>query len=104
MVVNAPKCNGCGDCVTACPYGMIEQYGSGKAYKCDMCGGNPACVAECHYGALVFKEAEKIARKQRNVQMKQRIREGAPDDKRHRLAVNILEKAVRVPRTPGYLG
>ena len=26
VVVNAPMCNGCGDCVTACPYGMIEQY------------------------------------------------------------------------------
>jgi len=104
VAVNVPKCNGCGDCVAACPYGMIEQYGSGKAYKCDLCGGNPACVAECHYGALVFKEADKIERQQRGIQMKQRIDEDAPDEKRHQLALNILEKAVRVPRTPGYLG
>jgi Fe-S-cluster-containing dehydrogenase component len=83
---------------------MIEQYGSGKAYKCDLCGGNPACVAECHFGALVFKEADKISRSQRSIQMKQRITEGAPGDKRYHLAVNILNDAVRVPRTPGYLG
>jgi Fe-S-cluster-containing dehydrogenase component len=83
---------------------MIEQYGSGKAYKCDLCGGNPACVAECHYGALVFKEADKIERKQRGIQMKQRITEGAPEDKRYQLALNLLEGAVRIPRTPGYMG
>lgn len=104
VVVDAGKCDGCGDCVDACPYGMIEQYGSGKAYKCDLCGGDPACAAECHYGALVFKEADKISRRQRGIQMKQRIDEGSPCGKRHALAANILEQAVRVPRTTGYLG
>jgi Fe-S-cluster-containing hydrogenase component 2 len=83
---------------------MIEQYGSGKAFKCDLCGGNPACVAECQYEALVFKEPDKILRKLRTVQMKQRIAEGSPGDKRHQLAVNILNQAVRIPRTAGYMG
>jgi carbon-monoxide dehydrogenase iron sulfur subunit len=104
VVVNAPKCTGCGDCVAACPYGMIEQYEFGKAYKCDLCGGNPACVAECHFDALVFKEADKISRRQRSIQMKQRITAGTPQEKWYRLAVNILESAVRMPRTAGYLG
>jgi hypothetical protein len=36
--------------------------------------------------------------------MKQRIQEGTPEEKRRRLAQNILEQAVRVPRTAGYLG
>jgi hypothetical protein len=61
-------------------------------------------VAECHYGALVFKQADKIARQQRGIQMKQRITDGAPEEKRHQLAVNILNDAVRIPRTAGYLG
>ena len=104
IVVDARKCDGCGDCVTACPYGMIEQYSSGKAYKCDLCGGNPACVAECNFGALVFKEADKITRKLRGIQMRQRITEGTPEDKRHHLAANILNNAVRIPRTAGYMG
>jgi formate dehydrogenase iron-sulfur subunit len=104
VVVDARKCNGCGDCVSACQYGMIEQYGSGKAYKCDLCGGTPACVAECQYGALVFKEPDKISRKLRGTQMKQRNREGTPEEKRQKLAMNILKEAVRIPRTAGYMG
>ena len=103
-MVDAAKCDGCGDCVTACPYGMIERYGSGKAFKCDLCGGTPACVAECSYGALVFKEPDTISRKLRAVQMKQRIDTGSPEEKRHRLAVNILKGTVRIPRTAGYMG
>jgi hypothetical protein len=61
-------------------------------------------VSECHFGALVFKQPDKIARKQRGAQMKQRIAGGSPEEKRHQLAVNILKDAVRVPRTAGYLG
>ncbi|NIO05302.1 MAG: 4Fe-4S dicluster domain-containing protein [Proteobacteria bacterium] len=104
IVVEASKCDGCGDCIEACPYGMIEQYGSGKAYKCDLCGGNPACVAECEFGALAFKEPDKISLRLRATQMKQRSTEGSPGKKRHHLALNILKGAVRVPRTPGYMG
>ena len=104
IVVDARKCDGCGDCVHACPYGMIEQYASGKAYKCDLCGGAPACAAECQYGALVFRQADRVSLKCRAEQMKQRIEEGAPAEKRLTLAVNIREAAVRVPRTTGYMG
>ncbi len=104
VVVDVRKCDGCGDCVTACPYGMIEQYSSGKAFKCDLCGGAPACVSECQFGALVFKEPDGILRKLRGTQMKQRITVGTPDEKRHQLAANILNDAVRVPRTLHYMG
>lgn len=104
VVVESGKCNGCGDCVAACPYGMIEQYASGKAFKCDLCGGTPACVGECQYGALLFKEPDKISRRLRGMQMKQRMAHGPADEKRHRLAQNILKDAVRVPRTAGYMG
>ena len=104
VVVDAGKCTGCGECVSACPYGMIEQYASGKAYKCDLCGGSPACVAECHFGALVFKEPDKIALTLRVGQMKHRIKEGSSEDKRLALADKVLEDAVRVPRTAAYMG
>ncbi len=104
IVVDVSKCDGCGDCVAACTYGMIEQYGSGKAFKCDLCGGTPACVGECQFDALVFREPDKISLKLRGVQMKQRITEGSSEEKRYRLAQNILNVAVRVPRTAGYMG
>lgn len=104
VVVDARKCDGCGQCVEACPYGMIEQYASGKAYKCDLCGGDPACAAECHYGALVFKETDKISLKCRKEQMKQRSKTGAPGEKRRSLAVAITQGAERIPRSPNYMG
>ena len=103
VVIDASRCDGCSDCVAACPYGMIEQYGSGIAYKWDLCGGTPACVGECQFGALLFKEPDKISRKLRMVQMKQRIAEGSAGEKRHLLAQNILKGAVRVPRAAGYM-
>ena len=83
---------------------MIDQYGSGKAYKCDLCAGNPVCVTECHYGALVFKETDKTSLGCRKDQMKQRSKTGEPEEKRRALAVEVLKGAVRVPRTAGYLG
>jgi len=98
------KCTQCGDCVAACPYGMMEQYDSGMPYKCDLCGGSPACVEECNFGALMFKESDTISKKQRAQQIKIRTQKGSPADKRHALAANILAQAVRVPRTSGYLG
>ena len=104
VAVDAALCSGCGDCVTACPYGMIEQYTSGKAYKCDLCGGSPACVAECHFGALVFKEPDKIALRLRGQQMKHRIADGSPEEKRSTLAEKVLGETARVPRTAAYMG
>ncbi len=104
IAININKCKKCGDCVNACPYGMMEQYDSGIPYKCDLCGGSPACVGECNFGALVFKEADALSKKQRAQQMKQRSSDGTPSAKRHNLAATILEQAVRVPRTSGYLG
>jgi Fe-S-cluster-containing dehydrogenase component len=104
IAIHINKCTKCGECVAACTYGMIEQYDSGVPYKCDLCGGSPACVAECNFGALVFKETDALTRKQRAEQMKQRSTEGTAWSKRHHLAVKIFEQAVRVPRTSGYLG
>lgn len=104
VVIDAKRCDGCGDCVHACPYGMIEQYASGVAYKCDLCGGNPACVDECHFGALVFKQPDKITRKLRAEQMKQRTSEGTPAEKRHTIAENIYNQSERIPRTLHYMG
>ncbi|MCP4022081.1 MAG: 4Fe-4S dicluster domain-containing protein [Desulfobacteraceae bacterium] len=104
IAININKCTRCGECISACQYGMIEQYESGVPYKCDLCGGSPACVGECNFGALVFKEADKVSRKLRSQQMKQRQTDGSPDQKRHKLAAVILKEAVRVPRTANYMG
>jgi formate dehydrogenase iron-sulfur subunit len=38
VVVQEDVCNGCGYCIPACPYGVIDQRkGDGRAWKCTLC-------------------------------------------------------------------
>jgi formate dehydrogenase iron-sulfur subunit len=64
VVIQEDICNGCGYCIPACPYGVIDQRpGDGRAWKCTMCydrigdGLMPACATACptesiQYGPL----------------------------------------------------
>ncbi|NUR97314.1 MAG: 4Fe-4S dicluster domain-containing protein, partial [Kribbellaceae bacterium] len=54
VVVQDDVCNGCGYCVPACPYGVIDQRkDDGRVFKCTMCydrlkvGEEPACAKAC---------------------------------------------------------
>jgi formate dehydrogenase iron-sulfur subunit len=54
VVVQEDICNGCGYCIPACPYGVIDQrHGDGRAWKCTLCydrlsdGMEPACAKAC---------------------------------------------------------
>ncbi|MCP4717861.1 MAG: 4Fe-4S dicluster domain-containing protein [Desulfobacteraceae bacterium] len=54
-VVDESKCAGCGECVDACQFDMIHlNPETEKAYKCDLCGGDPQCVAWCPTKAITF--------------------------------------------------
>ncbi|MFF5232816.1 4Fe-4S dicluster domain-containing protein [Dactylosporangium sp. NPDC000521] len=64
VVVQEDICNGCGYCIPACPYGVIDQRKEdGRAWKCTLCydrigdGLTPACAKACptesiQYGPL----------------------------------------------------
>jgi len=48
VILTEAECNGCGDCVEACPYQAIHLHrNSGVAVKCDFCGGDPQCIKVC---------------------------------------------------------
>lgn len=51
------ECRGCGECLVVCSFNAIKMNDDfAKAFKCDLCGGAPACVSECVTGALVWAE------------------------------------------------
>jgi formate dehydrogenase iron-sulfur subunit len=64
VVVQEDVCNGCGYCVPACPFGVIDQRkDDGRVWKCTLCydrigdGLEPACAKACptksiQYGPL----------------------------------------------------
>ena len=61
VVVQEDVCNGCGYCVSACPYGVIDRReGDGRAWKCTLCydrlkgGLEPACAKACPTDSIQF--------------------------------------------------
>ena len=54
--VDRQACIGCGLCVDDCRLGAVKLHDS-KALICDLCGGDPRCVARCPTGALSYAES-----------------------------------------------
>src|SRR5437763_6197978 len=61
VVVQVDVCNGCGYCVPACPFGVIDQrHGDGRVWKCTLCydrlqvGQEPACSQACPTKSIQF--------------------------------------------------
>jgi formate dehydrogenase iron-sulfur subunit len=76
VVVQEDICNGCGYCIPACPYGVIDQRpGDGRAWKCTMCydrlgaGQTPACAKACPTESIQYGELDELRdRAQRRVE------------------------------------
>lgn len=53
IVASPTLCTACGTCETLCPIGAIELHND-IPYVCDLCGGDPRCVAQCNMGAIEY--------------------------------------------------
>jgi formate dehydrogenase iron-sulfur subunit len=67
VVVQEDICNGCGYCIPACPYGVIDQRkGDGRAWKCTLCydrlsvGQEPACAKSCPTNSIQFGPLDEL--------------------------------------------
>jgi formate dehydrogenase iron-sulfur subunit len=67
VVVQQDICNGCGYCVPACPFSVVQlDELDGKAHKCTLCydrmkgGLEPACAKVCPTDSIQFGEIEDL--------------------------------------------
>jgi formate dehydrogenase iron-sulfur subunit len=72
VVVQDDICNGCGYCVSACPFGVIDRRQSdGGAHKCTLCydrigaGLVPACAKACPTESIQFGAVDELRERAR---------------------------------------
>jgi formate dehydrogenase iron-sulfur subunit len=66
VYIQADVCNGCGYCVVACPFGVVDRREDGLAYKCTFCydrqkaGLEPACAKACPTDSILFGDLDEL--------------------------------------------
>jgi formate dehydrogenase iron-sulfur subunit len=68
VYVQQDVCNGCGYCVPACPFGVVQvdRERDGKAHKCTLCydrlkdGMEPACAKACPTDSIQFGPVDEL--------------------------------------------
>jgi formate dehydrogenase iron-sulfur subunit len=67
VYVQPDVCNGCGYCVSTCPFGVIDRLeDDGRAWKCTLCydrlrgGLEPACAKACPTDSIQFGELDEL--------------------------------------------
>ncbi len=87
VVVQEDICNGCGYCIPACPYGVIDQRkDDGRAWKCTLCydrlsvGQEPACAKACPTNSIQFGPLDEL--RERADERLAQLHEAGVDDAR----------------------
>jgi formate dehydrogenase iron-sulfur subunit len=85
VFVQPDICNGCGYCVPACPYGVIDiRPGDGRAFKCTLCydrtkdGLTPACAQACPTESIQFGPLDEL-RERADRRLEQLHEQGIPE-------------------------
>ena len=72
VYVQPDICNGCGYCVSSCPFGVIDiNPADGRAWKCTLCydrqkdGFEPACAKACPTQSIQFGDLDDLQQRAR---------------------------------------
>jgi formate dehydrogenase iron-sulfur subunit len=66
VYIQQDVCNGCRACIPACPFGVVDIGGDGKAHKCTLCydrmqhGMEPACAQACPTDSIRFGDVHEL--------------------------------------------
>jgi formate dehydrogenase iron-sulfur subunit len=91
VVVQEDVCNGCGYCVPACPFGVLDKREEdGRVWKCTLCydrlkdDKEPACAQACPTDSIQYGELDDL--RQRAEHRLSRMRDAGQDEARLYLA------------------
>lgn len=89
VIVSPTLCTACGTCEILCPIGAIELHEE-IPHVCDLCGGEPRCVAACTLDAIHYDPdiSEAVSLKK----FKKGTRHLSPEEKRLRYAVESAQE------------
>ena len=86
VILQPDVCNGCGYCVPACPFGVVDRdHDDGRAAKCTLCydrlqdGLEPACAKSCPTDSIQFGPYDELVdiAKRRVAELHRRGTDGA---------------------------
>jgi formate dehydrogenase iron-sulfur subunit len=85
VVVQQDICNGCGYCVPACPFGVLDKRESdGRVWKCTLCydrlkdDKTPACAQACPTQSIQFGELSEL-RERAGARLEELVEAGQAD-------------------------